>query len=280
MTNVFERARAIRMNGEPWQNAVQRAGSQLRYENQAGGAKRGAKKGVSHTYPSVRKSPTTDLCHFHKPKSSCRLSAKGKSSPRHAEYLRKYGKNGSNVSPAQRSQRDRFRTFAKEDTGVRSLQDHIAHRHANSNYGRKNSHKKAARGSPKKRTSKAAQQELNRLNRIDMSGGKGKRRSSKSRASPRTGLCHLANTGLCHRTKAARKQGKRSPVGRQGAAQARFREAAAKTKGISSLAKRNEIIRDELNGTGQAGGDGFSDTSSTRSSDFTSVSSNDSSSLW
>lgn len=38
MSNVFERARAIRMVGEPWQNAVQRAGSQLRYESMVGGA--------------------------------------------------------------------------------------------------------------------------------------------------------------------------------------------------------------------------------------------------
>ena len=35
--NVFSRASDIRMNGESWQNAVQRAGSQLRYESQSGG---------------------------------------------------------------------------------------------------------------------------------------------------------------------------------------------------------------------------------------------------
>ena len=35
--NLFERAKSIRMNGENWQNAIQRAKAQLNYEIQLGG---------------------------------------------------------------------------------------------------------------------------------------------------------------------------------------------------------------------------------------------------
>ena len=35
--NLFERAKSIRMNGENWQNAIQRAKAQLKYETQLGG---------------------------------------------------------------------------------------------------------------------------------------------------------------------------------------------------------------------------------------------------
>lgn len=46
MSALFERASLIRLAGEPWQNAVQRAKFQIRYEDQLGGAKgRGRPKG-------------------------------------------------------------------------------------------------------------------------------------------------------------------------------------------------------------------------------------------
>ncbi len=118
MTNVFERARAIRMNGEPWQNAVQRAGSQIRYENQVGGRKVRSDKGTTR---GKRSTPTKTLktgrkvahrndaaenCLWHGETGRCHVSAQGKrNSP---------GKRSPrNLSPAAQAQRAAFTRAAQ-----------------------------------------------------------------------------------------------------------------------------------------------------------------------
>lgn len=278
MTNVFERARAIRMNGEPWQNAVQRAGSQLRYEGQVAGA---GKKGVKHpNYPKNRKSPTTDDCHFHKKKKSCRTSAKGRRRPEHQAWLKAHpGTSG------QKSARDRFTTFAHEAKGCKGkacAADKIKERYSNSKYGR----------------AKAS-----RLARGQAGGAEG---SPKARKSSRTAYCNFSpKKGRCHRTNKAREdfpRPQKPATAAQTAARAEFKRVSAGIPKGTPRAQRNAAIKQALSGKrygpsggsggyGGHGGDGYSNTSSTRSSDFTSVSdstsmsggswtSNDSSSLW
>lgn len=82
MPNLFERAQVIRMKGEPWQNAVQRAKFQLSYENQLGGAKKkGAPRkpvceyheaGESHTHKRGKHKGETKTSKRH----SCRATTK------------------------------------------------------------------------------------------------------------------------------------------------------------------------------------------------------------
>jgi hypothetical protein len=290
--SVFERARAIRMNGEPWQNAVQRAGSQLRYEKQIGGKEK------------------SDLCHFHKKKKTCRLSAKGRKSPEHLDQLSKHP-----PSQKQLANRDRFGQFASEARGSKgknSVAIHIKERFGptGSRYGRD----KARRDRVAKETADALG--VPNLRGVQ-DGGKSDNNVSKS---PRTAYCSFYKpTGRCHRTNKAREEFPRevpantNPTSAQLRARERFALAARATKGIKDRSVRNqalkEIMKDlkedaQITHSDQQGGwDGYSNTSSTRSSDlssdssstyssdFTSVSdtssmsggswtSNDSSSLW
>ncbi len=277
MTNVFERARAIRMNGEPWQNAVQRAGSQLRYESQVAGA---GKKGVKHpNYPKNRKSPTTDKCHFHKKKKTCRLSAKGRRTPEHQAWVAAHPGTAN-----QRAARGRFATFAHEAKGSKgkgSVASHIKERYGptGSRYGRRKAQDAAdALGVPN-------------LAGVQDGGAK------KARKSPRTAYCSFhKKTGRCHRNQKARSDFPRrvkantNPSPAQQRARENFARAARASSGIKDRAARNAALAQALRGQ-RGGWDGYSNTSSTRSSDFTSVSdstsmsggswtSNDSSSLW
>ena len=99
MSNVFQRAQSIRMSGEPWQNAVQRATSQLRYETQMGGGKKSKKTSSgrkSHGNKGKKLSAThrakisagrrgvhhsTDACRYNEKTQHCRLSTRGRQSP-------------------------------------------------------------------------------------------------------------------------------------------------------------------------------------------------------
>ena len=121
MTNVFQRAQAIRMSGEPWQSAVQRATSQVRYETQMGGGKASAKKssgkrgrpkgsplsaahkaaisrgrqGVHHSTPN---------CSYNKTSQHCRVSARGRGSP---QYV------APRASPSRTAHRQEFADRAR-----------------------------------------------------------------------------------------------------------------------------------------------------------------------
>lgn len=94
MPNVLERASAIRMSGEPWQNAVQRATSQLRYEAQMGGAaakKPRANKGKPLSAEHKAKiaagrrgvHASTDKCRYSEKTQHCRLTTRGRKSPQY-----------------------------------------------------------------------------------------------------------------------------------------------------------------------------------------------------
>lgn len=129
MSNVFQRAKVIRMNGEPWQNAVQRATSQLRYEQRGGQLAPGpdffGDEGPRSNSPTIRhtgprhtmEGPVahTDgreykgsksgkaYCHFVEKTGRCRLSARGRDHPAH---LRQLAENPP--SPKQIVARKRF----------------------------------------------------------------------------------------------------------------------------------------------------------------------------
>lgn len=105
--NLFERAKSIRMNGENWQNAIQRAKAQLKYETQLGGedsysdssgGARHRKKHVKkekpckiskHTRKCGRSSKHTGpagFCHGHYTKAgtkTCRRKHTGRGRDRH-----------------------------------------------------------------------------------------------------------------------------------------------------------------------------------------------------
>ena len=134
MSNVFQRAKVIRMNGEPWQNAVQRATSQLRYE-QRGGQRGGqlspfaddlfTAEGPKSNSPTIRHrgprhtiaSPVAhadgrtykgsksgkELCYFKESTGRCRLSARGRDHEAHQAQLRR-----NPASDKQRAARERF----------------------------------------------------------------------------------------------------------------------------------------------------------------------------
>ena len=61
MSNVFGRARLIRMAGEPWNSAVERASHQLNYETQMGGAK--TKSKPKKRGPKSKKPKDVQRCH-------------------------------------------------------------------------------------------------------------------------------------------------------------------------------------------------------------------------
>jgi hypothetical protein len=283
MSNVFERARAIRMYGEPWQNAVQRAGSQLRYEGQVAGGKTyedGRKKHVrSKPYPKNRHSPTTSRCRYNEEHNSCRLSNSGRKSPERRAYVDAHPAK----SPKLRAAQSRFATFASEAKGKKG-KDVVAH-HIRDRYakGTRSYTPKSKRGGGD----------------YDMDGG-AKKHGPGRRTEP-TDLCYFSTTDTrCHRSAKARREHPRAvrpATERQQAARDAFAAAARATKGKfkgkGSRDARNDAVAAAIRGHQQGGGDGYSDTSSTRSSDFTSVSdttsysqsggswtSNDSSSLW
>ncbi len=279
MTNVFERARAIRMNGEPWQNAVQRAGSQLRYENQVAGGKKYSDGRKQHkTYKSGRakhRSPTTRLCKYNAEHNSCRLSGTGRRSDERKAWVRAHPPNA-----AVRAAQDRFATFAHEAKGSKgkgAAAKHIQERYA------------AGTRRYKAKSQKGGDYEL-----------EGGAKKKVGRQAAPTDLCHFSKaTARCHRTKKARDEHPRAvkpATAKQQAARDAFAAAARATKGKYSgkgaRQARNDAIAAALKGQ-RGGWDGYSNTSSTRSSDFTSVSdttsysqsggswtSNDSSSLW
>ena len=130
MSNVFQRAKVIRMNGEPWQNAVQRATSQLRYEQRGGQLSPFADdlftaEGPKSNSPTIRHrgprhtiaSPVAhadgrtykgsksgkELCYFKESTGRCRLSARGRDHEAHQAQLRR-----NPVSDKQRAARERF----------------------------------------------------------------------------------------------------------------------------------------------------------------------------
>jgi hypothetical protein len=61
MSNVFGRARLIRMAGEPWNSAVERASHQLNYETQMGGAKTPRKSSKGKKSKGKKRGPKPTL---------------------------------------------------------------------------------------------------------------------------------------------------------------------------------------------------------------------------
>ena len=187
------------------------------------GGKRGSPKS------GTRRSPRTDLCHFNKPHKSCRLSSKGRRLPEHKAYVR------AHTSPAQRSQRDRFSTFARESRGHKgkgATATHVQSRHQ----GQKSRGSRGSRG----RRGQGGGGYL-------MEGGKRGSPKGGKRASPRTDLCHYyEKTTRCHKSAKATRDYPRTPTAPQRAARARFAAAARKTRGEPNKDKRNAIIRREL----------------------------------
>lgn len=284
MSNVFERASAIRMHGEPWQNAVQRASSQLRYEGQMGGGRTKA----------------THLCHFNKKSGRCRLTKAGRETPEHKAQLRRRP-----ASKGQLAARNRLAAAARSFKGKHPGKYGVAHGVRDALAHHDEHH--AAAASPKR----------SRKGRGRGRGSRGRGSSGRARKSARGGgrtkpstdcYFHKAS-GRCRLTKAGREtpehqaQLKRHPAKKatrkQRAARDRFAAAAASTKGKKmTRSQRNAAVRRALargRSKSKRGGsfDSYSSTSSTRSSDFTSVSdttsysmsggswsSTDSSSLW
>ena len=271
MSNVFERASTIRMHGEPWQNAVQRASSQLRYEGQMGGGRTAATKD----------------CYFHKKSGRCRLTKAGRETPEHKAQLRR-----KPASPKQLAARERLAAAARTFKGKHPGKYGVAHGVRDSLSQAAES--KSRRGSRGSRGSRGASAPGTR-------GG--------GRTAPTKDCYFHASSGRCRLTKAGREtpehkaQLKRHPTKpptkKQQAARAAFAAAAHATKGKKmDRQQRNAAIKRAIqskDSRGRRGGalDSYSATSSTRSSDFTSVSdttsysmsggswsSSDSSSLW
>jgi hypothetical protein len=351
MSNVFQRAQAIRMSGEPWQNAVQRATSQMRYETQMGGAKRkkgsGAKKKSSGRKKGHHSTPN---CVFNKKKASCRTTHLGK------QYQNFDGQPGhSRDSALARDHREAFGDYVREHgEHVPSGHQFGGDYYASGGAKRKSAKGKSARGKSASKKASAAKEETTRYH-PDKRTATGRRPKSTHlcyQAREHPGRCHLSVHGrtsdirrarvrqisspaqLRHReafAAAARGRGKiPSGKGTLSSAQRPVKRAQGRSKASSdkrdkspaaarrvarrreesgeAQEERDQILADtsgnwtkgglaksrgaptkfQRQGGGRA--DGFSDTSSTRSSDFTSVSdttsytmsanSYDSSSLW
>ena len=360
MTNVFERARAIRMSGEPWQNAVQRAGSQIRYETQVGGAKprsrnkNGSLRAERKDAGVKRETPVRTLpgqnCVYNKTTARCRLSAKGKRSKKHQDWkeahqgqwarLTKAGvrdgvQRDDPTAKAIKANRDRFASFARHEDVPKPANtpqgQYIQQRYNNSSVvqdaRRRKAAAKAARGTPQRGQPQRGQPQRGQPQRGQPQGGGGKaarwmdelpgnvvdkprRQRSDKGKSHKSPIRTLAGKNCLYNKKSARcrlsAEGKKSEkheayvraVRSRGAsekqikARAAFKVATQQDKGPGTAPARRRRVA-ELKNNQYGGYDGYSNTSSTRSSDFTSVSdatsysqnggswtSNDSSSLW
>ena len=127
--NVMERASSIRLSGEPWQNAVQRAGAQIRYENQQG-AGTGCRK--KNSYP--KDSRGTPNCYVSK-KGRCALSShargnkpaegwEGRAADGYVESLNRWHSQAKGLAAYQKEnaekvalQREAFGVASKVHTG-------------------------------------------------------------------------------------------------------------------------------------------------------------------
>ena len=276
MSNVFQRAQTIRMSGEPWQNAVQRATSQIRYETQMGGRK--TKKSAKKSGRRGRKlgeHATTDKCTYNTNSQHCRVSHIGKHSPQF---------HSPTVTAGRTAHRNAFAARARANQG----QDHDGFVD-----GMRGHYGGYVMEGGRKAKSKA----------------KSKGKKARKPRSVKTDLCHQARNapGRCHLSPhGSALHTNYNPSAQQLANQDRFTNASAAARADGHAPGTREFgaaFRDAYHGQGAAspratrggmrgGGrsDGFSDTSSTRSSDFTSVSdttsytmsanSYDSSSLW
>ena len=119
--NVFSRASSIRMNGESWQNAVQRAGSQLRYETQMGGAKTGRGSGQGGKYEMGNKEGTspTNMCFVGRTTGRCKVSQHGKSEggtrSRHDDVVNKHPQSmGRSAAAFSRQHQSSLFSHAKQ----------------------------------------------------------------------------------------------------------------------------------------------------------------------
>ncbi len=271
------------MVGEPWQNAVQRAGSQLRYESQVGGAK-------------GRCTEKTDLCYVGR-SGRCQLSGRGKRDPEHRAH--------PNVKAAS------ARAKAFDFGGKRATP-----RAATVGSMKSVSAQRKRRGEKAKGTGPD-------LSAFDAEGGAlygGARGRKKGEHSATRRCAYNKPTARCRKVKGCQPKLKNEPELRRehmaalhaarvrrgtagkGTAKgpwqkhlAAFRAAhpghknAMKAASETYHAKKDPTVARKVSKTTTLGGgwDGFSDTSSTRSSDFTSVSdttsysaSTDSSSMW
>lgn len=305
MSNVFERARNIRMVGEPWQNAVQRAGSQLRYEGQVGGAKaKKPKKPKKHC-------PATDLC-FVGRSGRCKLSGRGKRDPAHrahpnvkaaSDRAKAFDFGGNRAAPrakevgsmgsvsAQRKRRPVSKAkeasqFA-EDLGIDDLTGAVggAYGQFGGIRGRKAGETaKSSRCAYNQPTARCRQvpgcyrrkPSLEPVLRQEHKKSLKDARFRKGTAGPEWHNSKAANTPWQLHLKAFRK------------ANPHHKEAMKAASETYHAPKKATVARKVSKSSTLGGGwDGFSDTSSTRSSDFTSVSdttsysaSTDSSSMW
>ena len=357
MTNVFQRAQAIRMSGEPWQSAVQRATSQVRYKTQMGGGKR-TKKTSSGRKASTKKSSgkrgrpkgsplsaahkaaisrgrqgvhhSTPNCSYNKTSQHCRVSARGRGSPQYVAPRASPSRTAHRQEFADRARGLRGSTHADLVDGMRGQYGGYS-----MDGGAKRGRKKSSGKARKPRKTDNCYQARQEPGRCRLSPH-GKAAHTKYRAS----APQLANQQRFRAASAAARgqghapgthefgdafrasyhgQGAQSPSPRRATTRATGRgqgrsSPAAKAKRAArakkaayqaspqSIEDQENIVWDsgrghsskkgsrQLRTQGQYGGDGFSDTSSTRSSDFTSVSdttsytmsakSYDSSSLW
>ena len=122
--NIFDRARLIRMEGEPWQNALQRAGSQIRYETQVGSGtgcrkknsyKKGS-KGTSHCYVSKKgRCALSSSARGHKPRSGWETRA----APGYVESLQRWHSQEKGLAAYQKQNQEKI-ALQREAFGIAS----------------------------------------------------------------------------------------------------------------------------------------------------------------
>ena len=365
MTNVLERAKAIRMSGEPWQNAVQRATSQVRYETAMGGAKttrksssgrkssgQAAKKKANRTKAAkvarlaapVRKaSPlkgkklsathrakisagrrgvhhSTDACRYNEKTQHCRLSTRGRQSPQY--------RPNNVTSQGLLDHREEFAERASQHKGKSDFKSSMAARYGQAGGARRRSSKKKPRKLVRTDNCYQARNEPGRC-RLSTHGRKlhndFKTSQEQAEVQSRFVAASAAARGLPkgqygerfrevfhEEGNAPARASTRAPARAAAPARGRDSATAKKTRAARASKKAYQASADSTADqeaamwesgrghsskkgarqlrTGGGRSDGFSDTSSTRSSDFTSVSdttsytmsaqSQDTSSLW
>jgi len=321
------------MNGESWQNAVQRAGSQIRYESQLGGSPRDT-VGIHGNEDGTEK---TNMCYVGRKTNKCRVSV-GKDLGGTQRAYQDMRRQPQNVGPMRRSEKafkdNRIAQGIKKGSLGHDLEEYQERNEPIGLHALHQGYGGSPRYSPRSYTGGSP-----RYSPRSYTGGspKGKStRANETRASRAEARFALAEEEARKRAPAAGQGARKAP-----AAKAVKATKAAKVAKVAKVAKPrgrpkgpghspttnlcyyntdtdrcNEtklkqhyddhgvhgVVRGSSHRGGRnymrGGGDNFSDTSSTRSSDFTSVSdtssftggssltsdtsftSNDSSSIW